>query len=250
MISIKSPKEMETMKEGGKKLGGIKRELQKLIKPGIKPSEVDKKAEELIKKAGGEPSFKMVDGYSWATCINVNEGVVHGIPGGKAFKEGDLVSVDVGMFYKGFHTDTSFTVGVGKIDEEKKKFLEIGRKALSEAIKEVRPGRRVAHISRAMQNVLEKEGYSSVRSLTGHGIGEGLHEMPQIPCFWEGDIRNSERLREGMALAVESIYALGSPNLVLSSEDNWTIATRDGKISGLFEDTVLVTAQGPLVITA
>lgn len=250
MISTKTAQELEVMKEGGKKLAEIKRELKGLIKPGIKAINLDKRAEELILNAGGEPSFKMVENYSWPTCINVNEGVVHGVPSDKPFQEGDLVSVDVGMYYQGFHTDTSFTVGAGKISSDKEKFLEVGRRALNEAIKQAKPGRSVAHISKAMQEVLEKEGYSPVRSLTGHGIGRNLHEMPQIPCFWPGEAGGSEELREGTALAIEAIYTLGSPELVLSSQDNWTIATRDGKIAGLFEDTVLVTAQGPLVITA
>lgn len=249
MIKAKNQKAQEAMQEGGRRLSRIKAELKKAVAPGVTPSELDKKAEKLISEAGGEPSFKMVPNYSWATCINVNQGVVHGVPSQVAFREGDLVSIDVGMFYRGFHTDTSFTVPTGNIDQQKQKFLQVGKNALKKAIREAVVGNRVAHISQAMQRVLEKAGFAPVRALTGHGIGRKLHEQPQIPCFWEGSITNSEVIPEGATLAIEVIYTLGSPDLVVSEADNWTIATRDGKIAGLFEETVLVTARGPLVLT-
>lgn len=250
MIKPKTKDEIALMQEGGKRLAQIKKELQEMVKAGVRAKEIDKKAEELIKKARGKPSFEMVKGYRWATCINVNEGVVHGVPGDYAFREGDLVSIDVGMFFKGYHTDTSFTVGAGKLDKEKERFLAAGRRALKAAIDACRPGMRVAHISRAMQKVLEEKGYSPVRALSGHGIGKNLHESPQIPCFWQGNVSDSEEIPEGAVFAIEAIYTLGSPELVLSGEDKWTIATRDGKIAGLFEETVAATVQGPLILTA
>lgn len=250
MIIPKTKKELEIMREGGKRLARIKNELQKMVKPKVRPEEIEARAKELIKRAGGVPSFKKVKNYHWATCINVNEGVVHGVPRGEAFKKGDLVSVDVGMFYKGFHTDTSFTLACGKVGQDMHRFLQVGQKALKRAIAEAVPGNYIANISKAMQEVLEDAGFSPVRALTGHGIGRKLHEEPQIPCFWEGPIENSELTPEGATLAVEVIYTLGSPDLVISGEDNWTIATRDGKISGLFEETVAATVQGPLVLTA
>lgn len=250
MINTKNENEIQAMQEGGRKLSRVKEELKASIAPGVTPRQVDKKAEKLILQAGGKPSFKMVPGYSWTTCINVNEGVVHGIPKGEAFREGDLVSVDVGMFYKGFHTDTSFTVAAGKADRKNRRFLEAGRRALRKAIDKAVPGNRVAHISQAMQRVLENEGFTPVRALTGHGIGKDLHEEPQIPCFWEGKPENSDIIPEGATLAIEAIYTLGSPELVISRDDNWTISSKDGKIAGLFEETVLVSAEGPLVLTA
>lgn len=248
MITIKTPQELAIMQEGGAKLASIKEAIREMLAPGVIPLDIDKKAEELMLRAGGTPSFKTVKGYNWATCININEGVVHGIPSKNPFQDGDLVKVDLGLFYQGLHTDTSFTCSLGKIDSEKKKFLEIGREALDKAIVQAKPGNRMSDISSNMQRVLEGAGYSPTRSLTGHGIGRELHEDPQVPCLWVGKGRG-EHLVEGLVLAIEAIYTLGSPELALSPEDNWTISTKDGKIAGYFEETVAITANGPLVLT-
>lgn len=250
MITPKTKDEINIITEGGKKLASVKNKLRDLVRAGSTPLEVDRNAEELLLKAGGKPSFKTVQNYFWSTCINVNEGVVHGIPTETPFKKGDVVSIDVGLFYKGFHTDTSFSVLVDDNDKDNEKFLDAGQAALAGAISEVKPGNRIGKVSKAMQKILEKRGYSPIRALTGHGIGKTLHEPPQIPCFWEGDIENSQEIPEGAVLAVEVIYALGLPDLVLSQGDDWTIATQDGKIAALFEETVIATVQGPLVVTA
>lgn len=242
-------REIEIMTEGGKRLARIKRVIQDMLAPGVTPVEVDKKAEELMLAADGLPSFKTVRNYRWATCINVNDGVVHGIPSENPLNEGDLVKVDLGLFYGGLHTDTSFTLPLGKVDSEKRKFLEVGKRSLNKAISQAKPGKRVSDISKAMQKVLERAGYSPVRELTGHGIGRELHEDPQVPCLWSEE-REGEFLVEGMVLAIEAIYTLGSPELVLSPQDNWTISTRDGKIAGYFEETIAITAHGSLVLTA
>lgn len=254
MIIVKTPQEIKIMAEGGVKLAKIRSELAKMVTPGVTPLEIEQKAQELIKTHGGEPSFQMVKNYHWATCININDGVVHGVPTSIPFKEGDLVSIDVGMLYKGLHTDTSVTVPAlpaggpsGKIDNRLDKFLEVGKIALASAINNAKPGNKVSDIAKSVQIEVEKHGYSPVRALTGHGIGKKLHEDPQIPCFWEKGMQDSV-LPEGAVLAIEVIYTMGEPDLALS-EDNWTLRTKDGTIAGLFEETVAVVPDGPLVLT-
>lgn len=248
MIPIKTAKELEVMQEGGAKLAEIKNELKKQILPGISFEEIEKFAQERIKKGGAKPSFLLVPGYSWATCLNLNQGVVHGIPKRRSLGQGDIVSVDLGIFYRGFHTDTSFSMGVGKVDKKKKGFLQTGKKALEKAIGQAKPKKRVGDISLAMQQVLRQKNLSPVRSLTGHGIGRQLHEEPQIPCFLSGSRLDTPELLPGMVLAIEVIYTMGEPELVLE-EDGWTVSTKDGKIAGLFEETVAVTENGPRVLT-
>lgn len=250
MIIPKTPQEIEIMKEGGKKLLEVKETLRKAVKPGVTLLELDQLAESKIKELGGESSFKKVRGYYWSTCINVNDGVVHGIPAPVKIIDGDKVSVDVGMFYKGFHTDTSFSMVAGTADPKVQHFLDVGRKALKKAVEATQAGNHVADISIAMQDVLLEAGYSPVRALTGHGVGKQLHEEPQIPCFWPENSSLGDKIPVGAVLAIEAIYTLGEPDLVISGEDKWTISTRDGKMAGLFEETVAVTDKGPLVLTA
>lgn len=248
MIVLKSQKEIEIMAEGGAKLSKIKKALAKAIKVGVRAAQIESLANEYIKAEGGKASFKTVPGYSWATCINVNDGLVHGIPRDEIiFKSGDLISVDIGMLFQGFHTDTSFSVALDP-SPETKRFLEVGRQALKKAISMVSPGNHIWDVSRAIEQTVKAAGYSPIRALVGHGIGKELHEDPQIPCFVPGKIEESPEIKIGMTLAIEVMYALGSPDVVLSS-DGWTIATRDGKISGLFEETVAVTASGTQIIT-
>jgi methionyl aminopeptidase len=247
-IKIKRPEEIKKMMEGGRKIGSIKAKLMAAIKEGVNAEEINSLAEKFIGKAGGKPSFKMVPGYSWATCINVNDGVVHGIPKKDVvFKKGDIVSVDIGMFYQGFHTDTSFSIGI-EPDQKTQRFLSVGRKALENAIGETVAGNRVFDISKAIQSSIEPKGDSVIKALVGHGIGRDLHEGPQVPCFVKGKRDKSPKIPEGAVLAIEVMYAMGGSDLVLS-DDGWTISTRDGKISALFEETVAVTVNGPLILT-
>ena len=251
MPKITKPKtraDINKMVEGGKKLASIKLALAKMVDVGVKASEVEKEANRLIKKASGEASFKMVPGYSWATCVNVNSGVVHGIPHSNiVFKKGDVVSVDVGFYYKDFHTDTSFSVGVSP-DSRTKKFLKSGKEALVAAIKSARVGGRIYDISSAIENSLKKSGLSPIKALVGHGIGRNLHEEPFIPCFVSGKRRQSPKIVESATFAIEVMYTLGSSGVEVGS-DGWTISTRNGKISGLFEETVAVMADGSVVLT-
>jgi methionyl aminopeptidase len=252
MIPIKTEKEIEIMKEGGKKLALVFAKVIKEIKPGIRLAQLDSLAEELIIKQGGFPSFKTVKGYYWTTCININEGVVHGIPNNYQIKEGDLVTLDMGMLYRGFHTDMARTLCVrmqnSKCNSQNEKFLKAGKEALKMAIKATKVGNRVGHISAAIEKVIRKAGFSPVEDLTGHGIGKKLHEEPQIPCFLARPIDQTPVLQPGMTLAIEVIYALGKSDLILAN-DGWTIETADGKPAGLFENTVLVTKKEPIILT-
>ncbi|QQS38950.1 type I methionyl aminopeptidase [Candidatus Woesebacteria bacterium] len=247
-MHIKSDQEIKLMQEGGKLLAGVKNTLAECVSVGVSAWEIEEKARELIKKTGGEPSFMRVPGYHWATCINVNEGIVHGIPKKEViFKKGDVVSVDVGLYYKGFHTDTSVSKGLG-VDNTTKEFLLAGEKALDKAIGMAIPGNHVSDISRALQSTIEGAGYSPVRSLVGHGVGRELHEDPQIPCYVVGRSYRDEELLEGLVIAIEIMYAFGSYEIKLMP-DKWTISTQDGTISALYEETVAVTKNGPLVLT-
>lgn len=248
-ITLKTEEDIAMMKEGGRRLEKVKESLRKMVKEGVSASRIEEEAVRLIKKAGGEASFKMVEGYSWATCINVNEGLVHGIPKESVvFKKGDLVSVDLGMYYKGFHTDTSFSIAI-EVAPDVKKFLEVGVSALKKAIDKAQAGNRIFDISLAIQETVEEAGFSPIRALTGHGVGKELHEEPQIPCFVAGSRESSPEIKPGMTLAIEVMYAQGKPDVELA-QDGWTISVRDGKIAALFEETVAVTPHGPLVLTA
>jgi methionyl aminopeptidase len=248
-IILKTPSEIKIMQEGGKKLARIKEQLRNAIRVGARASDIDKLASSLIKEEGGMPSFKMVKGYKWSTCINVNEGVVHGIPREDViFMKGDIVSVDVGMFYKGFHTDTSFSVGLDT-GKEGDLFLEAGREALRNAISVTTAGNYVYDISYSIESTLKRFGLSPVRDLVGHGIGRSLHEEPEIPCFTSLPREDTPMIKEGAVFAIEVMYTKGTADLVLEN-DGWTISTRDGKISALFEDTVAVTANGAVVLTS
>jgi methionyl aminopeptidase len=247
-IDIKTPNELLVMMEGGKKLASVKEALKIAVKPGVNAMEIEMLARELIKKQGAEGSFNKVPGYSWVTCISVNEGLVHGIPRvDMVFKKGDVVSVDVGLYYKGFHSDTSITVGID-VTPEVKKFLNIGQNALEKAIKKALVGNYIYDISQAIETTIEAAGYSTVKALVGHGLGRELHEDPQIPCFVPGRITDSPKIVPGMALAIEVMYAMGGDKVHIL-EDGWTIAMRDGKISALFEESVAVTEKGPKVMT-
>lgn len=235
------------MAEGGKKLSKIKKSLKKAVSVGATAGEIEELAVKLIKEEGGKPSFMMVPNYQWATCINVNEGLVHGIPKPEiVFKKGDIVSVDVGFFYKGFHTDTSFSLGL-EVDAARE-FLTSGEDALKKAIDTAKVGNYIFDISKAIEDTLLSCGYRPVRALVGHGVGRHLHEGPQIPCFTNGRREESPRIVAGMALAIEVMYTQGSGEVEIGS-DGWTIFMRDGKMAALYEETVAVTSHGPLVLT-
>jgi methionyl aminopeptidase len=254
-IKIKTPEEIQIMVEGGKKLARVKKALAEAVSVGVSSLDIENLAVKLIKEEGAEGSFNKVPGYSWVTCISVNEGLVHGIPSKDVvFKDGDIVSIDVGLYFGGFHTDTSITVGINP-SSENKKFLNVGIMALQKAISKAMVGNYVFDISEAIESTVEAHGYATIKALVGHGVGKDLHEDPQIPCFVPalargrtGRITDSPKIAEGMVLAIEVMYAAGSDKVQVL-EDGWTIAMRDGKMSGLFEESVAVTKDGPIVLT-
>ena len=254
MIDYKTPEQIEIMKHGGHILATVLGEVMDAAVPGITEIELDKLAENRIRELGGEPGFMKVEGYHHTTCFSTNDVVVHGIPSSYVLQAGDVVGIDCGVYYKGFHTDMSESKRVkgkgesvknDKVDE----FLKIGKFALHEAIKEAVIGNRIGHISQTIQRIVEKEaGYSVVRSLIGHGVGRELHEAPEVPGYLVGNITRTPLLKEGMTIAVEVIYNMGTHDVVLD-RDHWTIRTRDGKLSGLFERTIAITKDGPLMLT-
>lgn len=248
MIKIKTPQDLIIMAEGGAKLGRVKKSLSEAVKAGITAKDIEDLAQKLIKEEGTEPSFTKVPNYYWATCVNVNEGLVHGIPTKDLiFKDGDIVKIDVGIYYKGFHTDTSISVGINP-SLENEKFLRVGQETLNKALKAVKPGNHIYDISKVIEENIEEAGYSTIKALVGHGVGRELHEEPQIPCFVPGPIDESPVIKPGMVFAVEVMYAQGSDKVEIL-KDGWTIAMRDGKISGLFEESVAVTEKGTRVLT-
>ncbi len=228
--------EQKLMRQSGLIAAKALKAALEAIKPGATELEVDKIAEGEIYAQGGDLSYKTVPGYKYATCITVNEEVVHGIPTERKFVEGDLVSVDLAVMYKGWHTDCAWSVLIGK-DPEKEKFLKVGQQALWNGISEAVAGNRIGDISSAIQGEVESGGYGVLRSLVGHGVGKSLHEDPEIPGF--GTKGRGPILKSSMTLAIEVIFASGSPDVVLGS-DGWTYCTADKSWGGLFEMTVLV----------
>jgi len=262
MIDVKTKEEIKIMAEGGKILADVLCEVLKFAQAGISGLELDRMAEKLILKKGGEPGFKKVRGYNYTICISTNDTVVHGIPTKYKLKEGDVVGIDCGVYYKGFHTDMAQTIKVkspasqrgeknSKIKNSKEidKFLQTGERAMWEGIRAVREGNRVGDISRAIQGIVEGQGYSVVRSLVGHGVGKQLHEYPEIPGFLDRPVLKTPLLKEGMTIAIETIYNMGKSDVVYLGNDGWTIKSKDGSLSGLFERTVVVTKEGAAILT-
>jgi methionyl aminopeptidase len=244
----KTPQEIIIMKQGGAILHDIKNQLLDHVTQGVNAKEIDDLATSLIASKGAEASFKKVPGYKWATCININDGLVHGIPKKDiVFRTGDVVSVDVGVYFKGFHTDTSATVLIGA-DKEKQKFLEAGKLALKNAIEQAQSGNKIGAISHAMEQTLKDAGYAPIKALTGHGVGRELHEDPYIPCYVSRMKDLSYDIIPGLTLAIEVMYTMGGSDIALDT-DGWTIRTKDGKISALFEETVAVENSGPIILT-
>lgn len=260
MIGIKTSEEIKIMQHGGHILSEVLIEVLKHVKPGVTEIEIDAMAEKMIREKGGEPGFMRVKGYHHATCISTNDVVVHSIPGNYKFKEGDVVGVDCGVYYKNFHTDMAETVRIKngcpkfytcKEEDEDKidRFLRIGKKALNKAINVAVIGNRVGHISKTIQDVVEKEGgYSVVKTLTGHGVGRNLHEEPEIPGYLCVKIEDTPLLREGMSIAIEVIYNMGKEDVILD-RNGWTIRTKDGLLAGIHERSIVVTKDSPVILT-
>jgi methionyl aminopeptidase len=250
MINYYSPSEIELIRQSGKiTANALKQIIPKAI-PGVSTLDLDQQVEQSIVSSGGEPSFKMEKGYRWATCMCVNDCVVHGIPTDYKLQNGDRLGIDLGTFYRGFHSDASWTVIVGKNhDPEITRFLDTGEKTLKLAVAQAVAGNHVGHISKTIQDNVESANYSCVKQLVGHGVGKQLHEDPEVPCYLRGKIENTVEIKVGMVLAVEIIYNMGKSEVVYAGDDGWTIVTRDGSLSGLFEQTVAITENGPEILT-
>lgn len=246
-VTIKSNREIELMREAGRILSTVHDELEAFIKPGITTKDIDKKGEELIRSFHCIPSFLNYNGYPASICVSVNDEVVHGIPSKKRIiQEGDVVSLDAGVIHKGYHSDAARTIGVGQITSEAQKLIEVTRESFFEGIKFAKAGNHLFDISKAIQAYVEKNKFSVVRDLVGHGIGTKLHEEPQIPNFKQ--VGRGIKLMPGMTLAIEPMVNVGQYD-VWWLEDDWTVVTKDGSLSAHYENTVLITEGEPELLS-
>lgn len=250
---LKSPAEIAIMHEANLIIRRIIDELRERVRPGMTTAEIDAYAEERVRAEGATPAFKGYphrgDGrdFPGTVCSSVNDEVVHGVPSERvSLKDGDIVSVDLGVLYKGYYGDSAETYAVGDIDEDVKKLLRVTKESLDRGVEQARPGNRVSDIGHAVQQHVEANGFSVVREFVGHGIGSQLHEDPQVPNF--GLPGRRERLVPGMVLAIEPMVNAGAPDVLLSAEDGWTARTRDGSLSAHFEVSVAITENGPRVL--
>ena len=247
MIIVKSSREIEQLKRSNAIVAEVFEKLKKMIEPGITTKELDQVAEEYILLKGGRPAFKGYRGFPATLCISINEEVVHGIPGQRRLKEGDIISLDVGVNFVGYFGDAAVTLPVGEVDPEAKRLLEVTEKALYIGIEKAKRGNRLFDISYAIQRWVESHGFSVVRDFVGHGIGKDLHEEPQIPNF--GAPHQGPRLEKGMVFALEPMVNEGTYEVRILS-DGWTVVTADGKRSAHFEHTVAITEDGAEILSA
>lgn len=250
MVHLKTEKEIEIMKECGKRLHAAVQELLPRIYAGMTTLDIDAEATRLIKNHGAETSFTRVKGYKWATCLPINEQVVHTPPTKRVVKNGDVLTVDIGAYYQGFHTDYATTFVVSSTQDEKIiKFLEVGKKALKLAIAEAKAGNRIGHISAAIEKEIYKNGYFILRDLTGHGIGHELHEDPYVPGFSVAPIEKTLELKSGLVIAIEVIYSMGSEEIAYESGEAWSITSADKSLTACFEETVAITGENTYILT-
>jgi len=246
VITIKSESELKLMRTSGKVVGQALLELANRVKPGVTTTELDKFAFDFFKKNDCKPAFLGYHGYPATICASVNNEVVHGIPGRRVLEEGDIVGIDIGAFYKGYCGDSARTFPVGRVSSEVKKLLEVTFEALNRGIEQCRVGNRVSDIGHAVQEYAESFGFTVVKDYVGHGIGQAMHEEPQVPNY--GKPHQGPRIVEGMCLALEPMINMGSEEVVVL-EDGWTVVTKDGKFSAHFEDTIAILADGPENLT-
>ncbi len=243
---IKTEEEIKIMKRSGQICAKALKKVLNNVKPGVTCLSLDAIAREEIEKRGATSSFMTVEGYKYTICTTINEQVVHGIPTGRKLKEGDILSIDIGALYNGYHSDLAITVPVGKVSKDTQAFIDTGMQTLKAALKQVKVGNYIGDISESIQKGIENSGYSIVKSLTGHGVGTTLHEDPMVPGH--GKKETGPQIKKNMTLAVEVIYTNGSGEVGVE-KDNWTITASDGTLGGLFEQTVAVKRSGPIVLT-
>ena len=248
MIICRSADELERMREAGRLVGEVLAELAGLVAPGVTTADLDAAAEKRIARAGATPAFKGYHGYPATICASINDEVIHGIPSGRRLlNDGDIISIDVGASLNGYFGDSAITLPVGQVSEEAARLLRVTEEALYKAIDRVRPGSRISDLGHAVQKHVEAYGFSVVREFVGHGIGQRMHEEPQVPNY--GDPGRGPRLTEGMVLAIEPMVNAGKPAVKVLG-DGWTAVTRDSSLSAHFEHTVAVTADGPWILTS
>ncbi len=247
MIIIHSEEELKLIRASSRIVAEVLKELNEHLKPGTTTGELDEIAEGMIRTKGGEPAFKGYKGFPATICASINEEIIHGIPGLRVLKEGDIISVDLGVKYKGYFGDSAITAIVGEVSSDIHRLLKVTREALFKGIKKARAGNRLSDISHSIQSYVEKNGFSVVREFVGHGIGNSLHEEPQIPNF--GKPGQGPRLKPGMILAVEPMVNMGTFEVEMK-QDNWTAVTRDRQPSAHFEHTIVVTEDKPEILTA
>ncbi|MGB3635146.1 MAG: type I methionyl aminopeptidase [Rubrobacteraceae bacterium] len=247
MIVRKSQGELEAMREGGRITAACLNMLSENVRPGVTTGDLDRLAEEFIRERGGTPEFKGYQGFPGSICSSPNAMIVHGIPGTYRLDDGDIISIDVGVRYEGFVTDSATTVPVGEIAEDTQKLLDVTQRCLVAATDQMRSGKRLGDVGHAIQSVAEPDGYGVVRDLVSHGVGRQMHEDPQIPNY--GDPNTGVRLKPGMVFAIEPMITLGSYDILIDEQDGWSIYTADGSLSAHFEHTIAVTESGPWVLT-
>lgn len=250
MIHLKTQAELQIMLEGGRRLREVVKELKPKIKAGITTNEVNRMAEEFIKKQGAESSFNKVHGYSWSTCLPINEQVVHTPPSKRVIKDQDVFTLDIGLYFKGFHVDYADTFAIGKVkDKETERFLQVGKQTLNDAIKVAKNGKRIADISAVIEKAMDKNGYFVMRELTGHGIGKELHEEPYVPGYVPSNPQKSYKIGPGLAIAIEVIYSMGTEEIKQERGQDWSIVSRDGSLTACFEHTIVCLEDRSVVAT-
>lgn len=245
-VEIRTPEQIEIMQQSGAMTANALKEVLLNAQPGVSLIELEKIATDTIHGLGGESSFKTVPGYFWTTCLTINDEVVHGIPRDIKLQLGDVLGIDLGAVYQGWHTDAAWSKLIDDIDPKKKRFLEIGEMALEEAIAKAIDGNQIGDISSAIQTRIEGAGYSIIKNLCGHGVGKKLHEAPEIPGF--GKPKTGMVLKAGMTIAIEVIYNMGKGD-IFEKADGWTISSSDGSLGGLFEMSVVVGEDKPQILT-
>jgi len=248
VVSLKSPREIDLMKDAGRIVVLVLSKIKETARPGVTTADLDKVAERLIREEGAVPAFKGYRGFPANICISINEEVVHGIPGPRVLRSGDIVSVDVGVKLKGYYSDGAITIPVGQINKERERLLAVAQEALKRAIEKVKPGAKLKEVSAAIQETAESQGFSVVRKYVGHGIGRKMHEEPQVPNFVDSSFKLNLTLKPGMTLAIEPMVNAGTYE-VKTKKNGWTVVTADGRPSAHFEHTVALTANAAEVLT-
>ena len=246
MITLKSKREIDLLKKAGNIVYLTHQYLRPFIKPGIKTIELDKLAEKFIKDHGATPSFKGYEGFPYTLCISINDEVVHGFPSERVLQNGDIISIDIGACYKGYHGDSAWTYTVGDVSDDAKYLLEHTEKALYEGIKQAKVGARIGDISYAIEKYAKEHNLGVVKELVGHGVGTSVHEAPDVPNY--GTKGTGPKIRDGMVIAIEPMLTLGSPDIYVEDND-WTVVTMDSSLSAHFEHTIVITNDGVEILT-